>query len=730
MEKNEELLHLPLLKSDTNKERHKKSFPGYKYGEIDYKNHGEKIENEMTEIISKTKSKQVIDPALIFKVINKQPLDQGKLNTLNLTLLSNVGSQGGNDCILFSDNEQMETFFNKINLYKQGVTINKTPHYNDFFSSIIDVLPLTAEDRKGHRLLNIEIDNEQDYWVNLELWHLGDRQLMNRKIETYKGKIQELGGRVTDDCLGNSFCLLRVNCNGVILKKLLEEDNVCEIDLIPEKVIGLHSLIRREAKDLNIGGKLPEDAPKVCIVDSGIAYGHPLLENATKDVKAFGQELLDGIDENGHGTLVASIALYGDIEECLKVNKFSPKFNLYGARVLNKDNEFPKEKLIENQITQAITYYKNIGCRIFNLSLGIESDVYNGGKQFTLAQRIDEMCRKYDIFVCISAGNFRDLPNSDQNRYEETIKQYPKYLLESNSRLINPATAAIALTVGSLANDPKITVQNERGVQAIPIAKYNQPSPFSRTGFGVNNSIKPEVCEYGGNQVVNVYNNTMQDIASPLGVGIVGCNSKFHEENILFRSDVGTSFATPKVTHLAAEILSKYKEMSANSIRALIVNSCNNVNETISLIEQVRYKMVEAVYRKLESQELLTKCPELTITDKGIKFNKDVRKKIMENPYISNEIKDAINKIPDKYTYLKFSGYGRPDLQRALYSNERKVTMMAQDEIEIDHFKIFEVYIPREIAELKGKKVITTTLTFSPPTRHTRKEYLGSVALH
>ncbi|MDD4055752.1 MAG: S8 family peptidase, partial [Bacteroides sp.] len=554
------------------------------------------------------------------------------------------------------------------------------------------------------------------------LWHLGDRQLMNNKIETYKNYINELGGRVTDDCLGNSFCLLRVNCNGTILKKLLEEDNVCEIDLIPEKIIELYSLIRKEAKDFNIGSKPPEDAPKICIIDSGISYGHPLLENAAIDTKAFGHGLIDGIDENGHGTLVASIALYDDIEECLKANEFIPRFNLYGARVLNKNCEFPKEKLIENQITEAITYYHKIGCRIFNLSIGIESDIYNGGKQFTLAQRIDEMCRDYDIFVSISIGNFRDLPYSDRKKWEETINQYPYYLLESNSKLINPATAANALTVGSLAGESKITVREERGVQLIPIAKYNQPSPFSRTGFGVNNSIKPEVCGYGGNWVINAYT---QDITSPLGVGIIGCNSKFHEENILFTSDVGTSFATPQITHLAAEILLKYKRMSANSIRALIVNSCNSVGETVSLIEQVKNEMVEAVYEKIKSQKLVSKCPELVKTERGIKFNEDVRKKLMENSFINDQIKELVSKIPDKNTYLKFSGYGKPDLQRALYSNEKKVTLIAQDEIEIDHFKIFEVYVPGEIAELKGKKIITTTLAFSPLTRHTRKEYLG-----
>lgn len=726
MDKNEELIHLPLLKNDVDKERKKRRFPGYDFGTINYRDHGEKIENKISDIITKTKLKPVFDPALIFKIKYKETLDEDKLNTLKLTLLSNIGAQGENDCILFSDNEQMEAFFEKIHLYEQGITTNKTPHYNDFFSNIVDVLPLTSEDRKGYKLKNINIEENKSYWVNLELWHLGDRQLMREKVNLFRDKIQQLGGRVTDDCLGNSFCLLRVNCNGKALKRLLEEDSVSEIDLIPEKVIELRSFVRKEAKDFNCEGKPPEDAPGICIVDSGITYGHPLMKNATKEVMAFGEDLDDGIDENGHGTLVASIALYGDVDECIRSNNFNPKFNLYGARVLNKNCEFPKEKLIENQITDVIThYYKTNRCRIFNLSIGIGDDTYNGGKQFTLAQRIDEMCREFDVFVCISVGNFLDYPCSEQSKFEETIKTYPNYLLEKHSKLINPATSSIALTVGSLATEPKITLSDERGVNVIPIAHYNQPSPFSRTGFGINTSIKPEVCEYGGNCVVSIYGENIQNISSPLGVGIIGCNSHFHEENTLFTSKVGTSFAAPRVTHLAAEILSKYKKMSANSIRALIVNSCRSVEETVRLIDQVKDKMVDMLYNKLEAQGILESCPEIRKDNNKIKFNEDTRKKLIENTYINNELKEFVKKIPDKYSYLKFTGYGKPDLQRALYSNEKKVTMITQDEIEIDHFKIFEIYIPDEIAKLNGKKIITTTIAFSPPTRHTRKDYIG-----
>lgn len=423
---------------------------------------------------------------------------------------------------------------------------------------------------------------------------------------------------------------------------------------------------------------------------------------------------------------MASIALYGDIEECLELNKFNPKFNIYGARVLDRDNKFPKEKLIENQITEVIAYfYKEKGCRILNLSIGIEEDTYMGGKQFTLAQRIDEMCREFDIFVCISAGNFKGYPYCEEIEYEKTIREYPNYLLQNNAQIINPATSALALTVGSLTSEPRLTLSEERGVNVIPVSTLNQPSPFTRIGFGVNDSIKPEVCEYGGGCVLNIYGATLQKITTPFGAGVIGCNSKFREKNKLFTSGAGTSFATPRIANLAAEILDKYKNSSANFIRALIVNSCNSVEETISLIDEVKKKMVYSLYSHLESIGVLTACPEINEHYEQGKFNENIRREMLANNLIPAQVKEFIEKIPDRYSYMKFAGYGKPDLSRALYSSEKKVTMFAEDEIEIDHFKVFEIYVPEELAVLKGKKRISITLAFSPPTRHTRKDYIG-----
>ena len=63
----------------------------------------------------------------------------------------------------------------------------------------------------------------------------------------------------------------------------------------------------------------PDDAPAACILDTGVNRGHPLLEHSIADtdmhtcVPAWGVH-----DHDGHGTEMAGIALYGQLQSALE----------------------------------------------------------------------------------------------------------------------------------------------------------------------------------------------------------------------------------------------------------------------------------------------------------------------------------------------------------------------------------------------------------------------------
>ena len=335
----------------------------------------------------------------------------------------------------------------------------------------------------------------------------------------------------------------------------------------------------------------------------------------------------------------------------------------------NAENRFDDETLIVKQMDGAIRYFhNNYGCRVFNVSLGDERQAYDGGKPPAWAAILDELARELDIVIVISAGNY------NLHSFEgDVLDRYPQYLFGEDARIINPAMASIALTVGAIAppgssymaqrypNDPAYR----------SIAQADQPSPFTCRGPGVLDAIKPELCEYGGNSVYDGHMNRV--LGSCQGVPIL---STYHRPIRLFATDSGTSFAAPKVAHIAARVLELYPDVSANLVRALIASSARVPQATWDLLNTSRHD------------------PSLWGYD-----NDDV---------------------------LKLCGYGRPDFERAVYSTDNRVTLYSEDELPLEKLHIYEVPIPEVFRETTGERHISVALAFDPPTRSTRtNDYLG-----
>ena len=66
-----------------------------------------------------------------------------------------------------------------------------------------------------------------------------------------------------------------------------------------------------------------------------------------------------------------------------------------------------------------------------------------------------------------------------------------------------------------------------------------------------------------------------------------------------------------------------------------------------------------------------------------------------------------------------------PDVDRALFSSENKVTIYAENKIELEKFDIYEIPIPDIFINTSGERKIIISLAYSPPVRHTRKDYAG-----
>ena len=319
-------------------------------------------------------------------------------------------------------------------------------------------------------------------------------------------------------------------------------------------------------------------APAVCIIDSGIQEGHAFIAAAIDSEASYcflpgknPNDVGDFVRPGGHGTRVAGAVLFG--EEVPKNGTPKLPFWLQNARVLDEDNRMPEE-MFPPEVVRAVVERFHHGARhtrIFNHS--INASAYCRTRYMSSwASEIDLLSSSYDVLLIQSAGNLLSTgagPHPGIKDHIDAGRLYPSYLCEASARVANPAQCLQALTVGSVAYGD---FQNAEWRTFASDAA--QPSAFSRSGPGIWSVIKPEVVEFGGDDEHS--HNSPVDIRSggiPYACPELVRSTMYPPGPPYDRDDVGTSFAAPKVTRIAARLQQLLPEEPALLYRALIVQS-------------------------------------------------------------------------------------------------------------------------------------------------------------
>jgi hypothetical protein len=633
-----------------------------------------------------------LDPKLIFKIkiAEKGYFSEDMVTQAGLNLLA---CEPNKAIVVFSSDNQLTEFKRRLEYYSQ---IQEGPKY-EYLGAIDELVPLEREDRIGRLLQLKPVELGELTALDLELWHTGDRTEMRKYLDDIAEVLESLPSdtapmRMSDSYIGEYLCIARIKVTHEVLEILLLEEIVKEIDRPPQPAFERTADYNLPISDFPEVVAPPENNCGILVIDSGVQRGHPLIAPVLGETEVFPdakREFIKGgsDDVNGHGTNVAGIAIYGNVENCIKQHSFDPTAWLFSARVTNEKNEYDEHLLVETQLDQAIRAFveQYPNCKVINISLGNADQIYrDGAKQFRLAAKIDEIAYDYqhkNIVFVISAGNaFYEEAKSD----EQLRTDYPNYLLKKSARIIDPATSAIAITVGSLSlGRGSITEPSDVRRQAIAqLSGY--PSPFTRTGFGVDGMIKPYVVDFGGDLVLDLSYRPSLNLPkitvlpdNVAGVSVVTLSKDLNSS--LFQICSGTSFAAPRVANLAAQLFTKYPDASSNLIRALIVNSALLPKE---ISPQFQCNKKQSQSRKTEP----------------------IKKQ------------------------LAIYGYGQADLERAMYSAENYV-VLSEDNISINvgYFHIYEIpQLPPEFFEIKGTRILSITLAFDPPTSPTRADsYLG-----
>jgi hypothetical protein len=558
----------------------------------------------------------------------------------------------------------------------------------DLFRCIEAVRSMTREDRIGPKLKSFTENIAPDtgfFIVNVDVWFNNDR---TKKLEI-EHQIRQALGTQGSQLLGDLFeisglLLGRVKVNEFSLNALLNLDIVCMVELPFEPIEQEPFILYSQNFTPILNDTLDDDAPLAAVLDSGVFTGNPLLRTVVVAEEEFDTTEHSTTDFNGHGTGVAGIVVYGDFHDSIKNQTFTPLVRICNGKIMHNENDtpvFPEEVRPEKIVNDAITYFHDTyGCRIFNLSAGNANSIYQGGRQFPWASMLDDLVRELDIVVVVSAGNVIDPVINEFSSRDDLMQKARNQLFDPEHRLIDPATSALSVTVGSITRSAEPALL--RGAMSNPLSAGQKdfPSVFTRIGKGVNKSVKPDFVDYGGNfslrQITGGYNRWHkldQNLMEP---------TLNHTTEKYFKGFCGTSFSAPHVTHMAARLeraLEKQlgQKPSANLIRAMLANSAKCSAE----MEAWGMDSTDAYYTGKDN--------------------------------------------PKRERLMRLYGYGKISDQ-LLASTDNSVTLFAEDKLPLRDFHLYKIPVPQKFAKIKVDKSITVSLAYDPVTRMSRKEYLAN----
>lgn len=618
-------------------------------------------------------------------------------NKLRLSIVEETLQKDGTSRLVvqFDTREDIGAFERERALYESNSTDVELLTYkqrSDVFACIAGIRQVSTEDRTGKRLTAAIVqDSLPDglFIVDIDVWYNGDisnKSVIEARVRTALG--------TGDSCLlGDLFVLPnlllgRARVNRYTLEALRKLDLIAMVDLPIGVLSGEQCDLYSSDFVPQVDDELDGNAPLACVIDSGVFSGNPLLSSLIVGEEDFDLAESTPSDLNGHGTGVAGIVAYGDFHDFDRDNHiFRPLVRICNGKVMHNEHTllddettaYPSDKRPEQLVEEAIRYFHaEYHCRIFNLSSGDRDHVYNGGRQMAWASLLDELSRELDIVIVVSAGNVSSPTIPVFTDREDLMAKCRDQLLSNDHRLIDPATTALGITVGSITRyeEPESL---PRRPTPLSVGRKDYPSAFTRTGDGVNGAIKPEFVDYGGNMaVMQRYSGDETRWRTNRTLNEPTLNNTLEK---VFKGWEGTSFAAPHVAHVAARIERALQSQigeppSANLIRALLASSANNC----------------------QSNWLESATPP---------------------DYIQGS-----QRQPQAWR-MRLCGYGKVN-DSTLFTDRNHVTLFTEDALDLRQIHLYKVPVPSEFLNLRTTKRISIGFAYNPPTRLSRKAYIAN----
>lgn len=458
-------------------------------------------------------------------------------------------------------------FINRLEQYLSEVTVKGEPRNKDLINSIENVkLAFLNSFWVGNK---DDMPTETPVWC--EIWLRVDNNQYDETEASFVETCIEIGIPYDEKAIHFPERMVKlIRANATQLGELIKRNEyVAEIRRAPEVTSLFDELSAQEQKEWvdDLLSRIEYDFTdtSVCVLDTGVNSGHPLLSEACDDETIQSVESVWGEgDHDGHGTEMAGITLFYDLKErILSEHSERVVHHLESVKILPPTGENDPElygAITQNAVYMAEAVRPQYGRAV---CMAVTSDKYNtdDGSPTSWSGAVDSLIsgatgdnEKRLFFV--SAGNV-----------------YPHELAEGNYPDVNtthsvqsPGQAWNAITVGAYSRDIQIDDATMCDYQAV--ADSGELSPYSSTSMLWDKKwpIKPEIICDGGNVATDGANYTECADLSLL-------TTYFRPMTRLFSTISGTSPATAQAAWMAAQIMAEYPNIWPETVRALLIHS-------------------------------------------------------------------------------------------------------------------------------------------------------------
>jgi hypothetical protein len=322
-----------------------------------------------------------------------------------------------------------------------------------------------------------------------------------------------------------------------------------------------------------------EDTPAVCVLDTGVNRGHPLLGPALApgDCHACDPAWRES-DHHGHGTEMAGLALFGDLYAALSsAHPVQLSHRLESVKILPPRGQNPPELYgaITAEATSRVEIQAPARSRCFSMAV-TATDERDRGQPTSWSAAVDALAagRAFDpttqglVYLDQDADPLRRLFVLSAGNIDPGVLEIAHLDRSDLEPVHDPAQAWNALTVGAFTEKTLIQEPGWDGWK--PVAVAGDLSPWSTTSVSFEPAwpIKPDVVFEGGNVVRN--GKAEVDFPCP---DLCLLSTHYKPAEKLFVLTWATSAATAQVARMAAVISAEYPHLWPEAVRGLVVHS-------------------------------------------------------------------------------------------------------------------------------------------------------------